>query len=396
MSDLKLGKKPVILVFSRYYLPGYRAGGPVRSLSNLVKALGLNYDFRIVCFDRDHGSEQRYTDIEIGQWQRQGGAMIRYASSNELGFAFYRKMLRETQPDMIYINSLFDRAFSMKPFLALGFGLSTPILITPRGELSTGALSIKAWRKKIYLYIVKVLGLYAHVYWHACSMPEAELISQCFSPSSGKLFLASNLPETAQLSIQRNRTKLPGKLRVVIAARVSPMKNTLAAIRMVRQLSGDIELDLWGLLEDQDYWEVCKKQIVLSPPGLKINYRGEVEHEKLRALLQDYDVMLLPTLGENFGHSIIEALDAGLPVVISDRTPWRDIQQAGVGIDIPLEEEDAFVRALMKYQAMGEKEMADVRAACKQYVVDWRAENAKLDDYEEMFNSLISLRNNAK
>ena len=66
---------------------------------------------------------------------------------------------------------------------------------------------------------------------------------------------------------------------------------------------------------------------------------GEVKHEKLHALLHEYDVMLLPTLGENFGHAIIEALDAGLPVVISDRTPWRNLEQAGVGADLPLEDE---------------------------------------------------------
>lgn len=392
MSDLKLARKPVILVFARYYLPGYRAGGPVRSLSNIVRALGSMYDFRIVCLDRDHGSKERYSNIETGQWQRQGDAMIRYASSKELRFAFYRKMLLDTEPDMIYINSLFDRAFSMKPLLAFGFGRSTPILLSPRGELSTGALSLKAWRKKIYLSAVKVLGLYADVYWHACSKPEAELINQCFLPSLGKLFLASNLPENGQLSIQRKGSKLSGKLRIVIAARVSPMKNTLAAIRMARQLSGDVELDLWGLLEDQDYWKTCKQQIALSPPELKINYRGEVEHEKLRELLHDYDVMLLPTLGENFGHSIIEALEAGLPVIISDRTPWRNLEQFGVGIDLPLEEEGAFVGALKKYQAMSESEMAEARAACQRYVVEWRMVNTKLDDYNKMFNSVVSAR----
>ena len=93
MSSLSELRKPVILVFVHYYLPGYRAGGPVRSLSNLVRALGSTYDFRIVCFERDHGSDQLYTNIETGQWQRQGDALIRYASPHELGFAFCRKML---------------------------------------------------------------------------------------------------------------------------------------------------------------------------------------------------------------------------------------------------------------------------------------------------------------
>ena len=390
LHHITASRKPVILVFTRYYLPGYKAGGPIRSLSNLVQALGLSYDFRIVCFDRDHRAPQPYPNIQIGQWQKQGDAMVRYAAPHELGFAFCRKMLLETRPDMIYLNSLFDRAFSMKPLLALGHGRDTPILLTPRGELSSGALGLKAWRKQLFLYAARAAGLYNNVHWHACSKPEAEQIQRHFSPEASKTFLASNLPEAAQISIQRNTTKQPGKLRIVLAARISPMKNTLAAIRIACQLSGDVELDLWGLLEDKEYWEACQRQIALSPPGLKVNYRGEIEHEKLHALLLEYDVMLLPTLGENFGHSIIEALDAGLPVVISDRTPWRNLEQAGVGADLPLEDDAAFMRALGKYQTMDESEMSEVREACRRYVDEWRMHNTNLDDYKKMFNAVMA------
>ena len=382
----------MILVFVRYYLPGYRAGGPVRSLSNLVRALESEYDFRVVCFDRDHGSDHPYPNLVPGQWQRQGDAMIRYAAPHELGFTFCRNMLLDAKPDMIYLNSLFDRAFSMRPLLALGRGCRTPILLTPRGELSAGALGLKVWRKRFFLSAVRAVGLYDNVHWHACSKPEAEQIQRFFSPEKHQIFLASNLPEAEQNSIHRHTTKQPGKLRIVLAARIAPMKNTLAAIRLASKLSGDIELDLWGPLEDREYWEACQQQISLSPSSLKIRYRGEVEHERLYALLHEYDVMLLPTLGENFGHGIIEALDAGLPVVISDRTPWRSLEQAGVGADLSLKDEAAFIRALARYQSMDESDMAKVREACGRYVAAWRVNNTNLDDYHQMFDQVIASR----
>ncbi len=392
MTNLKFSRKPVILVFVRYYLPGYRAGGPVRSLSNLVRALESEYDFRVVCFDRDHGSDHPYPNLVPGQWQRQGDAMIRYAAPHELGFTFCRNMLLDAKPDMIYLNSLFDRAFSMRPLLALGRGCRTPILLTPRGELSAGALGLKVWRKRFFLSAVRAVGLYDNVHWHACSKPEAEQIQRFFSPEKHQIFLASNLPEAEQNSIHRHTTKQPGKLRIVLAARIAPMKNTLAAIRLASKLSGDIELDLWGPLEDREYWEACQQQISLSPSSLKIRYRGEVEHERLYALLHEYDVMLLPTLGENFGHGIIEALDAGLPVVISDRTPWRSLEQAGVGADLSLKDEAAFIRALARYQSMDESDMAKVREACGRYVAAWRVNNTNLDDYHQMFDQVIASR----
>jgi len=384
--------KPIILIFTHYYLPGYKAGGPIRSLANLVSALGSTYDFRIVCFDRDLGSDQSYSNIKIGQWQKQGNAMIRYASLHELGFSFCRKMLLDTKPDMIYLNSLFDRAFSMKPVLVLGRGRDTPILLTPRGELSAGALSLKPWRKQLFFSAARATRLYNNVHWHGCSKPEAELIQGRFSPELSKIFLASDLPEANQVILQRTTAKQPGKLRIVLAARISPVKNMLAAIRIAGQLKGAVEFDLWGPLEDKDYWIDCQRQIGLCPPNVTVRYLGEIAHEKLHALLHGYDVMLLPTLGENFGHAIIEALDASLPVVISDRTPWRKLEQAGVGFDLPLEDEVAFLRALVKYQAMNESDMVLVRDACQRYVVEWRKSNTDLDDYRKMFNSVIASR----
>lgn len=177
-----------------------------------------------------------------------------------------------------------------------------------------------------------------------------------------------------------------------MVARVSRMKNTLAAIRMVGQLGGCVELDLWGPLEDMEYWATCRQQILLCRPNVKVRYRGEVAHERLHALLASYDAMLLPTLGENFGHSIIEALSAGLPVVISDRTPWRGLMDVGVGADVSLDNEPEFVRQLARLQAMNEREMQNVRDACERYVESWRADNTNLGTYRRMFDSVIASR----
>lgn len=384
--------KPVILVFVRYYLPGFRSGGPVRSVSNLVQALASEYDFRIVCLNRDHGVRAPYPGVTPGQWTRLGKARVYYAHDTEAGFALCRRMVREIRPDMIYLNSLLDREFSMKPFLAAGRGHAIPVLLAPRGELSPGALGLKAKRKRLFLLLVKASRYYAKVNWHASSAAEVERIRQVFAPKASRIFLASNLPEMPQGSTLRTRTKQPGALRIVLAARISPMKNTLAAIRMAGQLKGEVELDLWGPLEDGGYWEICQQEIAISPSNIKVHYRGEMEHAKLHALLHEYDVMLLPTLGENFGHSVIEALDAGLPVVISDRTPWHNLAEAGVGADLSLADEAAFVRELGIYQAMNAIEMNVIREACRNYVAKWRRDNTKLDDYRYMFNTVIASR----
>ncbi len=49
-----------ILTFNRYYLPGYRAGGPIRTLANTVAQLGEEFSFRIITLNHDSGVDTPY------------------------------------------------------------------------------------------------------------------------------------------------------------------------------------------------------------------------------------------------------------------------------------------------------------------------------------------------
>jgi len=46
--------KPTVLAFTACYLPGYKGGGPIRSVANIVDRLGEEFSFRIFTGDRDH------------------------------------------------------------------------------------------------------------------------------------------------------------------------------------------------------------------------------------------------------------------------------------------------------------------------------------------------------
>lgn len=363
----------------------------MRSVANVVKALSSECEFYVICLNRDNGVVDPYPNLVQREWVEFGAAKVYYASNNELTYSFYKKIISDIRPDLIYLNSLFDRTFSIKPLLSAGRGRRVPIILAPRGELSPGALGLKEFRKRMFLAVVKAINLYQYVIWHASSVDEQDRILSVFNPDRSQVFLASNLPDVPKEVLMKT-IKKPGALRIVLPARISPMKNTLAAIRMVAKLKGEIELDLWGPLENTEYWPVCQQQIQLCPPNVKVHYRGEVEHEKLHALLQGYDLMLLPTLGENFGHSIIEALSAGLPVIISNRTPWKNLMAEGVGADLPLEDELEFVRQLEYFQSMDERDMENVRNACHHYARVWHAKYANPEEYRKMFNTVIKSR----
>ena len=85
--------------------------------------------------------------------------------------------------------------------------------------------------------------------------------------------------------------------------------------------------------------------------------RGEVAADEVPRALARNHVLLLPTRGENFGHVILESLLAGVPVLISDQTPWRDLERRGAGWDVPLAEPDRFRARLRALLEMDEGEL---------------------------------------
>jgi glycosyltransferase involved in cell wall biosynthesis len=167
-------------------------------------------------------------------------------------------------------------------------------------------------------------------------------------PSRDNVVVAPDLLVPPPLHGRYRRQKEPGHLRVAFISRITKMKNVEGALRMLMTISGDLSLDIYGPIEDREYWNECKKLIPKLPSNVRVSYLGEVAHEEVAQVLAEHDIFLLPTRGENFGHVIYEALAAGCPVLISDQTPWRNLTAAGVGWDLPLDDVSSFGAALQQ------------------------------------------------
>jgi len=75
------------------YLPGYKAGGPIRSVANLIDALGDDFEFRVVTSDRDLGEDKAYDGIVKGSWQSVGKANVRYLSPADMHLVSWYRLL---------------------------------------------------------------------------------------------------------------------------------------------------------------------------------------------------------------------------------------------------------------------------------------------------------------
>ena len=111
-------------------------------------------------------------------------------------------------------------------------------------------------------------------------------------------------------------------------------------------MKGRIRYELYGTIYDQDYWAECQQAIAQLPSGVVVEWRGQLPNDQVAAALADAHFLYMPSVGENFGHTMLEALTAGRPLLISDRTPWKDLAAQQAGWDLPLTDEAAFERAL--------------------------------------------------
>jgi glycosyltransferase involved in cell wall biosynthesis len=359
--------RPTILILLDSYLPGYKAGGPIQSIANLVAAIGGEFHFRVVTRDRDLGDKLPFPGIVANRWVRVGHADVMYLRPGIRGFLGLWALLCSTDRNtVLYLNSFYGRRFSMLAVLMRRLKLSRPrcLVLAPRGEFSPGAIDLKHMRKKLYVRLSRWFGLYQGIIWHASSDFEAADILREFgltadievagvvpglSVSDGQRWAseAATTSNVADIVLPgRRQTKRRGELRAAFVSRISRKKNLAGALRMLLGVSGDVAYDIYGPAEDPDYWEECQKLVAALPANIRVRYWGEIEHEKIGQIFAQHHLFLFPTLGENYGHVICEALVSGCPVLISDQTPWRNLEADGVGWDIPLGETERFQAVL--------------------------------------------------
>ncbi len=381
-----------VLVFMRTFLPGYKSGGPVRAVSSMIDNLSDRFDFFVVTRDRDAGDTVPYAGIVPDQWHCAGNCSVFYASS--VNFSTIRQTFRDVEPHVIHLNS-FHESFTRKVILLRRFGLlgRTPVLLAPRGEFAAEAMKIK-WRKKMpYRFLSRLLGLYDGVSWQISSPHEKEDLVRA-APSWK--FAVDDVYLTGELSQQAVTSgdpieKVSGQLKLVFVARISEMKNVDYLFEVVRAVNGQVQLDLYGPVPSGDaaYWKRCQSLLEDFPPHIKVIYHGAIDHSQVSSVLRSHHFLVLPTRGENFCHSAVESLNNGIPVILSDATPWRNLADAEAGFDVPLANRDAWISILQKCVDMDGKGYQRFTDGARRYRERFSSRVA-IEKHLEMFEQVIN------
>lgn len=358
--------KPVVLVLAPFYLPGFKGGGPIRSIANMVDALHEHFRFRIITMDRDLGDANRYAEVAVDEWNCVGRARVYYSSPKTLSFGGLVRLLRTVDHDVVYLNSFFDPTLTLPVVLARWLGLvpKRPLVVAPRGEFSSGALRLRRWKKAPFAWLMKRLTVYRTATWHASTELEAEDVKRIMGQAAN-VCIAQNC--TALGESKAAYRSGDGDLRVCFLSRISPKKNLAYALDVLSKVTCPLQFNIFGPSEDKVYWQACLDRIEALPDHIKVKYCGPVSQSDVQGALAQHDLLFVPTRGENFGHVFAESFAAGVPVLVSDQTPWRELRSRGVGWDLPLESPHSFVEAIEEASAWTNERREEISGLCRAF-----------------------------
>ena len=364
-----MSAKPVVLVALGCFWPGNDASGPNQSFIALATALQGEFDFRVVARDREPGAGA--SGAPAG-WVDLGYAKARYLDIGRFGARGLARLLKQTPHQVLWLNSVYDREFTLPALLArrLLAGASAGLILSPRGEFGAGALEVKAAKKQLFLRLARALGLWRGLSWHATSAAEARDIA-AEAPKDAKIVVAPNL----RLMLTPPPFAPPGEvLRVVFVGRIAPIKGLAFALRALARVRSPVRFEIFGPAEDAATYAEARALAAALPAHVEAVWQGAASNEAIVQAHARADLLLLPTGGENFGHAIFEALSCGVPVVISDQTPWRGLEARRAGWDLRLADPDAFVTAIEAFAAMPPQARGlwreGARACARAYVED--------------------------
>lgn len=373
-----------VLIFAEWFFPGHKAGGPITSVVNFVQQLKDELEIFVFTSDRDLGDHQAYEGISTDRWVDGGRYQVYYASPGKLTRKLLAAVIREVRPDIIYLNSMYSPYFTILPlFLARGGRRNIKVVLSPRGMLRASALAHKPVKKKIFLLLGRISGILKHVNFHATDEQEASDIRSVFG-GRVRISVMGNLPGN-QPEFIPPVSKEVGKVKLIFVGRVHPIKNLLVLLEAVRKSKSEVTMTIVGPMEDLQYGQACQSVIQRMGKNVKVHLLESVARDAVLSLLREHHLFVLPTSGENFGHAIFEALGAGRPVLISDQTPWRDLERKYAGWDISLSQPQQFTELIDRVGGMDQEEHLKWCEGAWSFCSDYLRENHLKQKYIGLF-----------
>jgi glycosyltransferase involved in cell wall biosynthesis len=348
----------------------------------MVEALKHEYEFYILTSDKDIDGTR--VSGETDKWiEPQPGHHVQYLTAGNQTKAIYKKLIRELDPDIIYINGIFSRKFSILPLL-VSKASHKKIIIAVRGMLYSSALSVKPVKKRFFLSLAKLLGLYKGIIFHVTDQFEEKEVRKEFR--KGAIQVAGNIPRKLKpFQELPQHKKQANNLQMIWIGRIAEEKNPLFLLQVLNTLDKPLTLDFYGSSIDKGYEAKFLKKLNSLPSQINIQLKGSCPPEEIDQALKRSDILIACSKGENFGHAVYEALSSGVPVIISENTPWKNLKEKQAGYDLLLDEKE-FQKAISHFYEMDPNEYYLYRKGAYQCAMEYWERSGLHEKYRKMLS----------
>ena len=370
-----------LLIVYNYFLPAFKAGGPIQSIANSIRNLHVEFEIYVITSNMDLNQTDSL-DVFSNTWQdfENGKAKVIYLTKEKSTSLNVRKIIEEINPDTILVNGIYSIPFSIAP----AFYFPTRTVMQIRGMLHPGALAQKAIKKKIFLGIFKVIGIHKKIRF--CVSDEKEkAYTQAMFGKTIKITIAQNFP--ASFDMLPTNTKEQGTLNLMSIALISSMKNHQLVLEGLALVKSSITWFIYGPIKDEIYWSTCKKLISQLPSNITVKYMGDINPTGVYAALATCDFFILPSQSENFGHALYEAMIAGKPIITSHNTPWNMLHENNAGYNVDLSPE-RIALAIEKAATLTQTEYTNMVYSVRKYAESAINRDEIKQQYLELFNSV--------
>nr|WP_281253329.1 glycosyltransferase [Longibacter salinarum] len=218
--------------------------------------------------------------------------------------------------DAVHVHGLFNPISSISARIAAARDM--PLVMRPFGTLSKYTFSRRSKLKNLYFRLLDRPALLQANTIHFTTEAEREEAKRHNLSMTGRSHV---IPPPWRGDIeeidQDDKTKHP---TVLFMSRLHPKKNVLGLLEAWQNVSQEhprAELIIAGSGEDE-YVDMLHARVRDLGIEHSVSFPGFVTGEDKARLLKTSWLFVLPSHQENFGVAVLEALAAGLPVVISD------------------------------------------------------------------------------
>ncbi len=373
------------------------AGGRTKTKGGLG-LIGLPYIWRSVA-DRGHFVDIALAGTKEKEWEKWECDKLHFmefpaVSKWSLSWKLYKYLKSYiNEYDIVCLHSIYCFPVWIGSMNSIKY--KKPYIIWPHGALASFQRRVSYYKKSVYHKII-VNRVMRHASAIVFSNP-AEYMESCMYGKINRICSISEGIDTSAFS------SLPDRGEFRRHWRISDDKKIILFLARINLKKG---LDLLLLAMELIFSKIPESVLVIAGPGDPVAYANKIKNQVLQSswpdriiftgrldgmqkyqTYRDADMFVLPSLTENFGFSIFEAMAAGLPVVISKNLSNAQIvEKSGAGLT-PTRTPEAFAAALMKLltdpklcQSMGEAGRNLVKS------FSWNAHGEKLE------NLLLSLQ----